>query len=37
MQRYGGEVGSRVEINDRLANLLSEQLDGNALNLVSSV
>lgn len=33
-QRYGGEVGARVEINDRLAELLSEELATNALNLV---
>ncbi|MFV2070600.1 MAG: cysteine peptidase family C39 domain-containing protein, partial [Pirellulales bacterium] len=37
MQRYGGEVGSRVEINDRLANLLSEQLAGNAMNLLAAL
>ncbi len=35
-QRYGGEVGSRVEINDRLANLLSEQLASNAMNLLAA-
>lgn len=33
-QRYGGEVGARVEINDKLAELLSEELATNALNLV---
>ena len=37
MQRYGGEVGARVEINDRLANLLSEQLAGNVMNLLAAV
>ncbi len=37
MQRYGGEVGSRVEINDRLANLLSAQLASNAMNLLAAV
>lgn len=35
-QRYGGEVGARVEINDRLAELLSEDLSTNALNLVTA-
>jgi len=33
-QRYGGEVGARVEINDQLSDLLSGQLAANALNLL---
>jgi NHLM bacteriocin system ABC transporter peptidase/ATP-binding protein len=33
-QRYGGEVGARVEINDKLSELLSGQLAANALNLL---
>jgi len=36
-QRYGGEVGARVEINDRIAELLSEQLATNVLNLLMVV
>ena len=33
-QRYGGEIGTRVEINDRLARLLSGELTANLMNLV---
>ena len=36
-QRYGGEVGSRVEINDHIARLLSRDLATNALNVVMAV
>ncbi|MFQ5731440.1 MAG: ATP-binding cassette domain-containing protein, partial [Planctomycetaceae bacterium] len=36
-QRYGGEVGGRVEINDKLSDLLSEDLAANALNLLMAV
>ena len=33
-QRYGGEVGSRVEMNDRIAQLLSRELAANLLNIL---
>jgi NHLM bacteriocin system ABC transporter peptidase/ATP-binding protein len=36
-QRYGGEVGSRVEINDHIARLLSRDLATNVLNVVMAV
>lgn len=36
-QRYAGEVGGRVEINDRLARLLSGELAVNMLNVVTVV
>lgn len=33
-QRYGGEVGGRMEINDRIARVLSGELAANMLNLL---
>lgn len=36
-QRYAGEVGSRMEINDNLARLLSGQLSVNLLNVVMAL
>ena len=36
-QRYGGEVGSRVEMNDRVAQLLSGELAANLLNVLMVV
>jgi NHLM bacteriocin system ABC transporter peptidase/ATP-binding protein len=36
-QRYGGEIGSRVQINDGVAHLLSGQLAGNFIDLLMAV
>jgi NHLM bacteriocin system ABC transporter peptidase/ATP-binding protein len=36
-QRYGGEIGSRVEMNDRIAQLLSGDLAANLLNILMAV
>lgn len=36
-QRDGGEVGSRVEMNDRVAQLLSRELAANLLNVLMCV
>jgi NHLM bacteriocin system ABC transporter peptidase/ATP-binding protein len=36
-QRYGGEVGSRVEMNDRIAQLLSGELAANLLNVLMAI
>jgi NHLM bacteriocin system ABC transporter peptidase/ATP-binding protein len=33
-QRFGGEIGSRVELNDRVAQMLSEELATTMLNIV---
>jgi NHLM bacteriocin system ABC transporter peptidase/ATP-binding protein len=33
-QRFGGEIGSRVELNDRIAQMLSEELATTMLNIV---
>jgi NHLM bacteriocin system ABC transporter peptidase/ATP-binding protein len=36
-QRYGGEIGSRVEMNDRIAQLLSGDLAANLLNILMAI
>jgi NHLM bacteriocin system ABC transporter peptidase/ATP-binding protein len=36
-QRYGGEIGFRVELNDRIAGLLSGDLAANLLNVLMAV
>jgi NHLM bacteriocin system ABC transporter peptidase/ATP-binding protein len=36
-QRYGGEVGARVELNDHVAGLLSGELAASFLNTVTAV
>ncbi len=36
-QRYGGEIGSRVQINDGVAHLLSNRLAGNFIDLLMTV
>ena len=36
-QRFGGEVVSRVQVNDKVAQLLSGELAGNALNAIMIV
>ena len=36
-QRFGGEIGSRVRLNDKVARLLSSELSSNALNLILAI
>lgn len=36
-QRYGGEIGARIQLNDRTAELLSGELADNFLNLLMAV
>ncbi|MFP5211840.1 MAG: cysteine peptidase family C39 domain-containing protein, partial [Acidobacteriota bacterium] len=36
-QRYGGEIGNRVQTNDKVAQLLSGDLANNALNLLQVI
>lgn len=36
-QRHGGEVGSRVQLNDQVANLLGGDLATNSVNLITVV
>jgi len=36
-QRFGGEIGGRVAINDKVANVISEQLTTTVLNVVMIV
>ncbi|MBF0120981.1 MAG: NHLP family bacteriocin export ABC transporter peptidase/permease/ATPase subunit [Desulfobacterales bacterium] len=36
-QRFGGEIGNRVLINDNIAQLLSRELASNALNIVTVI
>jgi len=36
-QRYGGEIGGRVHVNDQLASLLSGRLGSNAIDLLMVV
>jgi ABC-type bacteriocin/lantibiotic exporter with double-glycine peptidase domain len=36
-QRYGGEIGSRVALNDTLASIVAGQLTGSLLSLLLAV